>query len=94
MKRFIYIEQDINFHLTTDVFVTYEETLAYSKGRFQSAVRILLGEDYVIPPEHIDADGYADHFGEREEACISEWCWHVYDGLDDTIRGYIEEIEV
>ena len=68
------------------------DALSYAKSRAQEAIKYLLGDEYVIPPKHIDADGYIEHFGHREEISSSEWAWYVYDGVCNTIRGYIEEI--
>ncbi len=56
---------------------------------------MLLGEDYPISPENIDEDGYIEHYGcGEEEITSSPWGWSVFDGRGDSVRGYIEEIQI
>ena len=90
--QFVYIEQDINYALHLQVFSSESEAIAHSKRQVLKAVKELLGEGYVIPPEHIDKDGFIEHLCRREKVSSSEWAWYVYDGMCDTARGYIEQI--
>ena len=92
ITRVLHIEQDVNNALQIQVFPFEADAILYSKSRVLEAINRLLGDEYVIPPKHIDADGYIEHFGHREEISSSEWAWYVYDGVCNTIRGYIEEI--
>lgn len=94
MKRFLYIEQDVNNALQIQVFALEADAISYAKSRLGEAVKTLLGEEYEIPTKHIDQEGFIDHFDRKVEICSSECGWYVYDGVCDTMRGYIEEINI
>lgn len=93
-ERYLYIEQDSNNALRIQVFRSEVEAIIHSKNRIQTAIRDLLGERYAIPPEHYDKDGFIEHFCRKEEVSSSEWAWYVYDGICNTVRGYIEKISL
>ena len=93
-ERYLYIEQDSNNALHIQVFRSKVEAIIHSKKRIQTAIRNLLGEGYAIPPEHYDKDGFIEHFCRNEEVSSSEWAWYVYDGMCNTVRGYIEKISL
>ena len=94
MTRYLYIDQDENNALHINTFLTEEFALACGMRRLQEAVQVLLGEDYSIPPEDVDEDGFIEHYGRREEVVSSPWGWHVFDGISETRRGYIEKINI
>lgn len=96
IKRFMYIETDIDCNNTVDFFLSLQEAQDYAKHQLTEAIKTLLGEDYQIPAEDVDEDGYIDHFplGRKPEVSSMEWGWTVFDGISDTIRASIEEIEI
>lgn len=96
IKRALYVETDINGSNTVEFFPTMENAREYAKLQLTEAIHSILGADYVIPEKDIDADGYIDHFptGNKPEISSSEWGWSLYDGISDSARASIEEVEI
>lgn len=96
IKRALYVETDINGYNTSELFLTLEAAREHSKHQLTEAIHSILGADYVIPEKDIDADGYIDHFptGNKPEISSSEWGWSLYDGISDSARASIEEVEI
>ena len=96
IKRALYVETDINGYNTVEFFPTIEAAREHAKLQLTEAIHSILGADYVIPEKDIDADGYIDHFptGSKPEISSSEWGWSIYDGISDSARASIEEVEI
>ena len=94
VHQYAYIEQDVDLNLHVKTFPAYREAIEYAKAQLDQAISEILGDDFVVPAEHIDKNGFIEYFGQWEEITSSEWGWYVYDGIVNTIRGYIEPVGI
>lgn len=94
IKRVLYTMTDVNGNVTSDLFMTMAEAQANAKSELDANIKKMFGNDYVVPAESIDADGYIDHLTMREEISSAEWGWTIYDGVSDCVRASIDEIEI
>ena len=94
ITRLLHIEQDENNYVAVRAFLSERAAIEYSQERIWEAIRNLLGENYTVPAEDIDEDGFIEHMKDEEEISSAEWAWYVYDGHDRSIRGYIETVDI
>ena len=91
IKRYLYIEQDAEREVSVMIFSTKEEAAAHAAQRLKETISASLGENYRIPPEHIDENGFIAHSASGVEISSSEWGWSLWWDNIESIRATIEE---
>ena len=68
------------------IFSTKEEAAAHAAQRLKETISASLGENYRIPPEHIDENGFIAHSASGVEISSSEWGWSLWWDNIESIR--------
>ena len=91
IKRYLYIEQDAERAISVIAFSTKEEATAHAAQRLKETISKSLWKDYLIPPEHIDENGFIAHSASGVEISSSEWGWSLWWDYIESARATIEE---
>jgi len=91
IKRYLYIEQDAEWAASVMTFSAKEEAVAHAARRLKETVSKSLGENYLIPPEHFDENGFIAHNASGVEISSSEWGWSLWWDNIESARATIEE---
>ena len=91
IKRFLYIEQDAERAVSVMTFSAKEEAATHAAQRLKETISTSLGENYLIPPEHFDENGFIAHNASGMEISSSEWGWSLWCDNIESARAAIEE---
>jgi len=67
------------------------DAVSFASRRLMETAADVLGEDYVIPPEHIDEGGNIFHSAGNVEIFSSDYDWAIWKDGNEAARASVEE---